>query len=320
MVLTVDTDFADLFEVKDGAVAAREIVCSHDDGTLTLAYACASFERSVTIAASRTAEVTPGGFAYPLALAPGEQWATTFTVTPHAAQPGVTFARREPRGTLAQLSASKSAELQGWLAQGAGAAAQDTALMHTYRASLSDLGALRMHPDLAEGATLPAAGLPWFMALFGRDSLITSFQTLPYLPGLAATTLRVLAARQASCVTTSTSRSRARSSTSCASASSPRAASDHTRRTSGPPTPRRCSSSCSTSTTAGRATTSSSARSSRTLGPRWPGSRTAGTSTATATSSTPPQPGTGLVNQCWKDSWNRSSSPTARWPRADRDV
>ena len=36
------------------------------------------------------------------------------------------------------------------------------------------------------------------MALFGRDSLITSFQALPYLPGLAATTLRVLAARQAS--------------------------------------------------------------------------------------------------------------------------
>ena len=69
--------------------------------------------------------------------------------------------------------------------------------MRTYRASLSDLGALRMHPDLAEGATLPAAGLPWFMALFGRDSLITSFQALPYLPGLAATTLRVLAARQA---------------------------------------------------------------------------------------------------------------------------
>jgi glycogen debranching enzyme len=54
-----------------------------------------------------------------------------------------------------------------------------------------------MHPDLARGATLPAAGLPWFMALFGRDSLLTSFQALPYLPGLAATTLRVLAERQA---------------------------------------------------------------------------------------------------------------------------
>ncbi len=197
VVLAVDADFADLFEVKDGAVAAREIVCSHDDGTLTLAYARAGFERSVTISAGRTAEVTPGGFAYSLALEPGERWATTFTVTPHAAQPGIAFARREPRGTLAQLSVSKTAELQEWLARAPLLQAQDTALMHTYRASLSDLGALRMHPDPAEGATLPAAGLPWFMALFGRDSLIASLQALPYLPGLAATTLRVLAARQA---------------------------------------------------------------------------------------------------------------------------
>src|SRR5437870_3554494 len=45
---------------------------------------------------------------------------------------------------------------------------------------------------------LPAAGLPWFMAVFGRDSLITSYQALPYTPELAETTLQVLAARQGS--------------------------------------------------------------------------------------------------------------------------
>ena len=44
------------------------------------------------------------------------------------------------------------------------------AIARTYRASLSDLAALRIHPDLAEEATLPAAGLPWFMAMFGRDT------------------------------------------------------------------------------------------------------------------------------------------------------
>jgi glycogen debranching enzyme len=197
VVLALDADFADLFEVKDGVVAEREITYSHDDGTLTLAYERGGFQRSVTISASRAAEVTPQGFAYLLALEPGEQWATTFTVTPHAAQPGIAFARREPRGTPAQLRVSKAAELQEWLARAPALQAQDAALMRTYSASLSDLGALRMHPDPMEGATLPAAGLPWFMALFGRDSLITSFQALPYLPGLAATTLRVLAARQA---------------------------------------------------------------------------------------------------------------------------
>ena len=197
LALVLDADFADLFEVKDGVVAERKVTCRHDDEVLTLLYEHSGFQRSVTIAASRKATVTREGFAYALRLAPGERWSATFTVTPHAAQPGIAFARREPRGGLAQLSAFKSAELEQWLAQAPVLQAQDTALARTYRASLSDLGALRLHPDLSEGATLPAAGLPWFMALFGRDSLITSFQALPYLPGLAATTLRVLAARQA---------------------------------------------------------------------------------------------------------------------------
>ncbi len=197
MLLIVDADFADLFEVKDGAVADREVGWSFDDGTLTLAYKDGGFERSVTISASPTATVTPQGFSYLLRLAPGEEWSTTFTITPRSVQPGIAFVRREQRAAMAQSRVSKEAELEDWLDRAPLMQAHDTALMRTYRASLSDLGALRMRPDLSQHATLPAAGLPWFMALFGRDSLITSFQALPYLPGLAATTLRVLAARQA---------------------------------------------------------------------------------------------------------------------------
>jgi glycogen debranching enzyme len=197
LALEVDTDFADLFEVKDGMVAEREVTSHQHDGALTLSYARGGFQRSITIAASRPARVSRDGFHYSLLLAPGEQWSTTFTLTPHAAQPGVAFASRVARGALAQLSASKSAELEEWLSGAPVLQAQDASLARTYRASLSDLGALRLHPDLCDGETLPAAGLPWFMALFGRDSLITSFQALPYLPGLAATTLRVLASAQA---------------------------------------------------------------------------------------------------------------------------
>ncbi len=59
-----------------------------------------------------------------------------------------------------------------------------------------DLAALRFYPAIAPGESVPAAGLPWFMALFGRDSIITSLQALPFSPELASTTLRVLAARQ----------------------------------------------------------------------------------------------------------------------------
>ncbi|MEA2211954.1 MAG: hypothetical protein QOF83_1902 [Solirubrobacteraceae bacterium] len=197
VALEVDADFADLFEVKDGVAAGREITRTLDVATLTLAYQHGDFHRSVTIASSAPAAITCAGFEYSLNLAPGEQWSTTFTISPVAAQPGIMFARREPRGRLEDLRKAKSTELETWLASAPALQADDPALLRTYRASLSDLGALRMHPDLDKGATLPAAGLPWFMALFGRDSLITSFQALPYLPGLAATTLRVLATRQA---------------------------------------------------------------------------------------------------------------------------
>jgi glycogen debranching enzyme len=197
LTLDLDTDFADLFEIKDEHVAERTVTCSHDDASLTLSYERGDFHRSVTIAASSPGDVTRFGFAYTLNLAHGEQWSVDFAVSPHAAQPGITFARRTPRGGLEDQQRARSAELEAWLDGAPVLDTENPALSRTYRASLSDLGALRMRPDLDKGPTLPAAGLPWFMALFGRDSLITSLQALPYLPGLAATTLRVLAARQA---------------------------------------------------------------------------------------------------------------------------
>ena len=197
VVLEVDADFADVFEVKDGAASEREITYAHDDASWTLSYKHGDFRRAITIAGSSAAQITRAGFTHDILLGPGRHWSTSFTISPIAAQPGIVFTRRTPRGGLQQVRHERSAELDAWLAMAPALQAEDPALLRTYRASLSDLGALRMHPDLTDGATLPAAGLPWFMALFGRDSLLTSFQALPYLPGLAATTLRALAARQA---------------------------------------------------------------------------------------------------------------------------
>ena len=62
-----------------------------------------------------------------------------------------------------------------------------------------DLEALQT--SFPEGS-LPAAGIPWFVAPFGRDSLITSLQTLPLNPQRAIGTLRVLASLQGTKVDT----------------------------------------------------------------------------------------------------------------------
>ena len=195
--LDVDTDFADLFEVKNGTSTQREVTW-HEDGTsLVLEYERNAFHRSVTIAVDRPAAISRRGFTFERELARGETWTVAIRVTPHAAQTGTTFAARTLSGSLTDVRSAKDDELEQWLAHAPALEAQHAGLARTYRASLTDLAALRLQPDLGEPGTLPAAGLPWFMALFGRDSLIASFQALPYLPTLAAATLRVLATRQA---------------------------------------------------------------------------------------------------------------------------
>jgi glycogen debranching enzyme len=58
--------------------------------------------------------------------------------------------------------------------------------------SLDDLDLL--HSEL-DGHSYYAAGVPWFATLFGRDSLITAFQTQSFVRGIAEETLRLLAGR-----------------------------------------------------------------------------------------------------------------------------
>jgi glycogen debranching enzyme len=82
--------------------------------------------------------------------------------------------------------------LEQWVADAPRLECGWESLEETYRRSLIDLAALRFAPPIAGGHSLPAAGLPWFMTMFGRDSIFTSLQALPFTPELAATTLRVL--------------------------------------------------------------------------------------------------------------------------------
>jgi hypothetical protein len=71
------------------------------------------------------------------------------------------------------------------------------ALGHSFGQSVSDLASLRMQSDGYGIGKLPAAGVPWFMTVFGRDTIITCLQTLLFGPELARTALEVLAELQA---------------------------------------------------------------------------------------------------------------------------
>ena len=69
-------------------------------------------------------------------------------------------------------------------------------LDHAFPRSVADLASLRLQGTGGFG-NLPAAGMPWFMTVFGRDTIITCLQTLLFGPELAWSALEVLAGLQA---------------------------------------------------------------------------------------------------------------------------
>ena len=73
----------------------------------------------------------------------------------------------------------------------------DALLRGVFEKSTVDLAALRIEGEFeGERYVLPAAGLPWFMTLFGRDTLITAIQSIGIGPELARGALHLLGALQ----------------------------------------------------------------------------------------------------------------------------
>jgi glycogen debranching enzyme len=88
--------------------------------------------------------------------------------------------------------------LRNWHASTPDVTCDNEVLRQAIERSVADLGSLRItDPEDPDGA-LPmiAAGSPWFMTLFGRDSLLTSMMTLPWDLTIARGTLYALARRQ----------------------------------------------------------------------------------------------------------------------------
>jgi glycogen debranching enzyme len=187
LTLTFGADFADIFEVKDRLGKAGNLYHHVHDDHVVLGYRREEYVRETRIDA-------PGAFFteesadFRMTLAPGETWTREIEVSVSASG-GSRIGRHAPH--------RESVDLAEWLERAPALNTDSDDLRSLYRQSLVDLAALRFCPDPDATGQVPAAGLPWFMALFGRDSLITSFQAIPYAPDLARSTLHALAAAQA---------------------------------------------------------------------------------------------------------------------------
>jgi glycogen debranching enzyme len=202
--LELAADFADIFVVKDlepgfGRPADVKLPPTRpperaDDGTLV--FSDGAFSGRTVVHLSESFEASDGVARFALSLEPGVRWRLVVGVQAEldgaAPLAAASFAR--------ELDDERRRAAESWT-QWQGTApvlrADWDDLVHTWNRSLADLAALRMRvPELADGELL-AAGTPWFMTVFGRDTLVSSLQTLLLGPELATGTLRVLAATQA---------------------------------------------------------------------------------------------------------------------------
>ncbi len=185
------SDFADLFEVKDALKKKGTYSAKVVKGALHLGYERKTYRRETVISSSQRAKVDEGGLSFRVRLEPHGEWTTDLdVVTTMGAGGRYTRPKYQRGGKQARPNMERS--LEKWIADAPRLECDWDPLRTTYRRSLVDLAALRFAPPVAGGRSLPAAGLPWFMTMFGRDSIFTSLQALPFTPELAATTLLAL--------------------------------------------------------------------------------------------------------------------------------
>jgi glycogen debranching enzyme len=192
------SDFADLFEVKDALEKKGRYYARVEDGHLLLGYERDTFGRVTAISATAPATFDEKGLTFAVHIEPHGRWTTDLDVVTAAGPGGPRIRPKYERGKK-RARPNMERSLERWLEEAPRLECDWEPLKATYRRSLVDLAALRFSPPvLGAGKSLPAAGLPWFMTMFGRDSIFTSLQALPFTPELAATTLRALGDAQGS--------------------------------------------------------------------------------------------------------------------------
>jgi glycogen debranching enzyme len=150
-------------------------------------------QRSVRIQFSQTPHRrTPQGATLKLQLRPGETREVKLIVSvSQSDEPHPQHSTTRKGGTRTEpMMLTKSDE---WVQRHTEIESDSDVLNAAMDRSIRDLRVLRTELD---GHEFFSAGLPWYAALFGRDSIISAYQMLAYEPSIAAETLRLLARYQ----------------------------------------------------------------------------------------------------------------------------
>jgi glycogen debranching enzyme len=218
----VGSDFADLFAVKEGRAGTEkdsgeitvEVVAGPDttspaagdlaigrresdrlppsDGppAITYSYRRGGVTRGVDLRFGPSAVVSPDLASFEVIVPPRDRWTTSIEVRPII--DGTSFSAGAA-DSAAPGRPTPSERLAQWRRSVPQVETDSPGLKEVITRSNEDLGALRIFdPDFPERVVV-AAGAPWFMTVFGRDSLLTAWMALLVDPDLARGVLQTLA-------------------------------------------------------------------------------------------------------------------------------
>ncbi|HSL77071.1 MAG TPA: glycogen debranching N-terminal domain-containing protein [Candidatus Limnocylindrales bacterium] len=196
--VAVLSDFADIFDVKRGEIVRRGRLDTRwfrSRGELRSTYVNRDFRRHLIIAVERSGsppQFANGRLVFDTTLPPKGSWHCCVKWLP------VTGSHRRVM-TLACNAVDAPRRAVGVARlPNVSIRSPNPTVDRAWAQAVRDLEALRLEdPTFERGVFIPAAGVPWFVTLFGRDSLIVSMQGISGFPEFASGALRRLSELQA---------------------------------------------------------------------------------------------------------------------------
>ncbi len=193
----IDSDFADMFDVRWHRLVRRGVLQSSwhpASGELRTRYQNREFERELVVRvenADSPPQFANGNLVFLVELDPKERWHTCLKWLP-------VIDGHEGRTLDCSAITGREGDVETGKLPPVGIETSHPTLPEIWRQAVADMEALRLS-DFAQGRSIfvPAAGIPWYVTLFGRDSLIVSMQSISGFPEFALGALDRLAKFQA---------------------------------------------------------------------------------------------------------------------------
>jgi glycogen debranching enzyme len=200
VALEAEADFADIISVKlhDFSLGDPELAqplpppapTTHDEARRQVSIVDPRGDLGTQLVFSKPGRLDGNAMTYALTLEPHEPWDLSVDIRPWVTEELETFEQLdEERDAAGDVVAAWTLRVPrvrgGW-----------ESLRRAFDRSIDDLAALRMRTGEFR-RPLFAAGMPWFMTVFGRDTAITSLQTLLLGPEIAVGALDALTELQA---------------------------------------------------------------------------------------------------------------------------